>query len=177
MATSLARLVVLGTIILGLLSGFGAVSSSWAYLSTKTEKELGVPSEREIETAERALERVREDLIARKRQLEAAASADGVSPSSSASWYSRLVPTLRSSASSDTQAEITGLQMVYSEMEQNLTGLKRRKSEDEFRRTIQGRLYGVGAAIMAIYWMARIIWVRRNFRIICIKRILQLTRP
>ena len=31
-AAALARLVVLGTIILGVLSGFGAVSSAWGYL-------------------------------------------------------------------------------------------------------------------------------------------------
>lgn len=164
MTTSLARLVVLGTIILGLLSGFGAISSSWVYLSTRAEKELGVPSERDIEQAERALERIREDLIARKHQLEAgtSSSADGVSPSSSASWYSRLVPTLRSSALSDAKAEITGLQMVYSQMEQNLLGLKRRRGDAEFRRTIRGRIYGYVAVGMAIYWMARIVWVSRH---------------
>lgn len=31
MTTALSRLVVLGTIILGLLSGFGAVSNAWAF--------------------------------------------------------------------------------------------------------------------------------------------------
>jgi hypothetical protein len=32
MTAALSRLIVLGTIILGLLSGFGAISSSWQYL-------------------------------------------------------------------------------------------------------------------------------------------------
>lgn len=128
------------------------------------DKELGVPSERDIEQAERALERVREDLIARKHQFEAGtlSSADGASPSSSASWYSRLVPTLRSSALSDAKAEITGLQMVHSQMEQKLFELKRRREDEEFRKTVRGRLYGFVAVAMAIYWMARIVWVSRQ---------------
>lgn len=32
LTTSLSRLIVLGTIVLGLLSGFGAISSSWQFL-------------------------------------------------------------------------------------------------------------------------------------------------
>lgn len=35
MTATLSRLVVLGTIILGLLAGFGAVSSSWAFIPSK----------------------------------------------------------------------------------------------------------------------------------------------
>lgn len=37
LSTTLARLIVLGTLVLGLLSGFGAVSSSWAFLPSKNK--------------------------------------------------------------------------------------------------------------------------------------------
>ncbi|KAJ3988204.1 G protein-coupled receptor 89 [Lentinula detonsa] len=162
--SSLARLLVVGTIILGLLSGFGAVSNSWAYLpsclSSSSLHEDGVPSKRDIEQVERALERVKEDLKTRKHQLDAkrnaTSSSDGGAPiSAGASWYSRIVPNLRGN---DDEAEVAGLQMLYGQMDLNLSDLKRRKQDEEFRRTIWGSLYGVIELVMAIYWIARIIW-------------------
>ncbi|KAJ3802326.1 G protein-coupled receptor 89 [Lentinula aff. detonsa] len=162
--SSLARLLVVGTIILGLLSGFGAVSNSWAYLpsclSSSSIHEDGVPSKRDIEQAERALERVKEDLKTRKHQLDAkrnaTSSSDGGAPiSAGASWYSRIVPNLRGN---DDEAEVAGLQMLHGQMDLNLSDLKRRKQDEEFRRTIWGYLYGVIELVMAIYWIARIIW-------------------
>ncbi|KAJ3735296.1 G protein-coupled receptor 89 [Lentinula guzmanii] len=162
--SSLARLLVVGTIILGLLSGFGAVSNSWAYLpsclSSSSIHEDGVPSKRDIEQAERALERVKEDLKTRKHQLDAkrnaTSSSDGGAPiSAGASWYSRIVPNLRGN---DDEAEVAGLQMLHGQIDLNLSDLKRRKQDEEFRRTIWGYLYGVIELVMAIYWIARIIW-------------------
>ncbi|KAJ4485342.1 G protein-coupled receptor 89 [Lentinula aciculospora] len=161
--SSLARLLVVGTLILGLLSGFGAVSSSWAYLpscvSSSTQGE-GTPSDRDIEQSERALERVKEDLTTRKRQLEAkrkatTSSDGGVPVSAGASWITRIVPNLRGN---DDEAEVAGLQMLYEQMECNLIDLKSRKQDEEFHRTIVGRLYRVVRLLMAIYWIARIIW-------------------
>ncbi|KAJ3997090.1 G protein-coupled receptor 89 [Lentinula boryana] len=164
--SSLARLLVVGTIILGLLSGFGAVSNSWAYLpsclSSSSIHEDGVPSKRDIEQAERALERVKEDLKTRKHQLDAkrnaTSSSDGGAPiSAGASWYSRIVPNLRGN---DDEAEVAGLQMLHGQMDLNLSDLKRRKQDEEFRRTIWGHLYGVIELVMAIYWIARITIVK-----------------
>ncbi|KAJ3893103.1 G protein-coupled receptor 89, partial [Lentinula edodes] len=162
--SSLARLLVVGTIILGLLSGFGAVSSSWTFLplciSSSTTQGSGVPSERDIEQTERALERVKDDLTTRKHQLEAkrnaTSSSNGGAPTSAgASWYSRIVPNLRGN---DDEAEVAGLQMLYEQMDHNLSDLKRRKQDELFQRTIWGRMYGVVRLCMAIYWIARIIW-------------------
>ncbi|KAJ3811783.1 G protein-coupled receptor 89 [Lentinula aff. lateritia] len=162
--SSLARLLVVGTIILGLLSGFGAVSSSWTFLpsciSSSTTQGSGVPSERDIEQTERALERVKDDLTTRKHQLEAkrnaTSSSNGGAPTSAgASWYFRIVPNLRGN---DDEAEVAGLQMLYEQMDHNLSDLKRRKQDELFQRTIWGRMYGVVRLCMAIYWIARIIW-------------------
>ncbi|KAJ3907329.1 G protein-coupled receptor 89 [Lentinula edodes] len=167
--SSLARLLVVGTIILGLLSGFGAVSSSWTFLpsciSSSSTHGSGVPSERDIEQTERALERVKDDLTTRKHQLEAkrnaTSSSNGGAPTSAgASWYSRIVPNLRGN---DDEAEVAGLQMLYEQMDHNLSDLKRRKQDELFQRTIWGRMYGVVRLCMAIYWIARIIWVHPLF--------------
>ncbi|KIK66044.1 hypothetical protein GYMLUDRAFT_38520 [Collybiopsis luxurians FD-317 M1] len=166
--SSLARLLVVGTIILGLLSGFGAVSSSWVYLPSciSSSREEGIPSDRDIEQAERALERVRDDLTTRKRQLDAkrnaTSSSDGGAPTSAgiSSWYSRMVPNLR--GSSDDEAEITGLQLLYEQMNRNLSDLRSRKQDGEFRRTLRGRLYGFIGFLMAVYWAARIVWTAVN---------------
>ncbi|KAJ4475138.1 Abscisic acid G-protein coupled receptor-domain-containing protein [Lentinula lateritia] len=173
--SSLARLLVVGTIILGLLSGFGAVSSSWTFLpsciSSSSTQGSGIPSERDIEQTERALERVKDDLTTRKRQLEAkrnatSSSNSGAPTSAGASWYSRIVPNLRGN---DDEAEVAGLQLLYEQMDHNLSDLRRRKQDELFQRTIWGRMYGVVKFCMAIYWIARIIWtivkvlIYRNF--------------
>ncbi|KAF8824063.1 hypothetical protein HHX47_DHR9000511 [Lentinula edodes] len=125
----------------------------------------GVPSERDIEQTERALERVKDDLTTRKHQLEAkrnaTSSSNGGAPTSAgASWYSRIVPNLRGN---DDEAEVAGLQMLYEQMDHNLSDLKRRKQDELFQRTIWGRMYGVVRLCMAIYWIARIIWVHPLF--------------
>ncbi|KAF9073990.1 G protein-coupled receptor 89 [Rhodocollybia butyracea] len=162
--SSLARLIVVGTIILGLLSGFGAVSNSWAYLpsciSSSSSRDQGVPSDRDVEQAERASDRVKEDLTTRKHQLETKRNANSsLDASSGPSWYSRMVPNLRGS---DDEAEVAGLQLLYEQMERNLGDLKRRKYDDKFRRTLRGRLYGFIGFSMAIYWLGRIIWTTVN---------------
>ncbi|KAJ3723933.1 Abscisic acid G-protein coupled receptor-domain-containing protein [Lentinula raphanica] len=162
--SSLARLLVVGTIILGLLSGFGAVSSSWAYLpsciSSSSTRGDGVPSDRDVEQAQRALERVTDDLRIRKRQVEAklnaTSSSDGGAPvSAGASWYSRIVPNLRGN---DDEAELRGLEMLHTQMELNVSDLKRRKQDEEFRQTVWGQLYAVVKLVIAVYWIARIAW-------------------
>ena len=75
MTAALARLIVVGTIILGLLSGFGAISNSWAYIPVLSRTRCcfqvpcillhaekaclcseGVPTEQDIATAEFALQ-------------------------------------------------------------------------------------------------------------------------
>jgi hypothetical protein len=43
MTAALARLIVVGTIILGLLSGFGAISNSWAYIPILSRSRYSTP--------------------------------------------------------------------------------------------------------------------------------------
>ena len=84
---ALSRLIVLGTFIIGLLSGFGAAMNSWEFLPALSKSRRWVdsevlaacsllrlnarrriPSEQEIRTAEEALERIRNDLTVRKAE-------------------------------------------------------------------------------------------------------------
>ncbi|KAG8215198.1 hypothetical protein J3R82DRAFT_8734 [Butyriboletus roseoflavus] len=67
LTSTAARLVVLGTIILGLLSGLGAVNGAWGTFARKA----AVPSAASIASAENALDRVRSDLRERTRDLDA----------------------------------------------------------------------------------------------------------
>ncbi|KAJ7683896.1 hypothetical protein B0H17DRAFT_1204879 [Mycena rosella] len=60
MTAMLLRLVVLGTIILALLAGFGTVSSSWAFLPSRHP--LTMPMEQDVLAAEPALSSIRDDL-------------------------------------------------------------------------------------------------------------------
>jgi hypothetical protein len=83
----LARLTVLGTAILGLLSGFGAVSNAWTFLPAKlrhneyvqlrtllsylaeviTSKE---PTDAGVEASQRSLDHIREDLASRRSAMQ-----------------------------------------------------------------------------------------------------------
>ncbi|KAJ7220772.1 hypothetical protein GGX14DRAFT_675946 [Mycena pura] len=59
MTAMLTRLVVLGTIILGLLAGFGAISSIWNHLPFRNQ--VPTPTEQDVAGAEYALSSVRCD--------------------------------------------------------------------------------------------------------------------
>ncbi|KAL4071598.1 Abscisic acid G-protein coupled receptor-domain-containing protein [Scleroderma yunnanense] len=78
-----ARLVVLGTIILGLLSGLGSVNSAWSAFVRQTH----VTSLTSVTSAETALERVKSDLRERTRDLE---EHSEIQPQAGQSWMSRL---------------------------------------------------------------------------------------
>jgi hypothetical protein len=71
--STLSRLIVLGTIILGLLSGFGAISNSWSYIpqwGVGGRRGGGVPTEEDVRAQEYALQSVRNDLTARRATAE-----------------------------------------------------------------------------------------------------------
>jgi len=81
---TLARLIVLGTVFLGLLAGFAAVNGSWQYLFFLSKTQCvnivlvmtlkliyinrAAPSENEIHSAESSLSRVRADIEVRRRE-------------------------------------------------------------------------------------------------------------
>ncbi|KAF9262093.1 hypothetical protein L218DRAFT_868670 [Marasmius fiardii PR-910] len=150
---TLARLVVLGTIILGLLSGVGAIASleEYAGLFGRSKSD---PSPRDIELAERALGQVREDL--RRRREEASRRANDT-PVTSTSWVSRVVP--KFTGGDDLTLEIKGMETLEYQMSQNLEDLRRRYERARFAMTFRGRVIRIFGKIFAAYCLVRIISV------------------
>ena len=86
---ALSRLIVIGTIVLGLLSGFGAISNSWQFLPFGSRSQ-GVPSDQDIDTAQYALTSIRNDMQQRRADM---ARRDG--STNQASWFSRVGSSFR----------------------------------------------------------------------------------
>lgn len=86
---TLSRLIVLGTVILGLLSGFGAVTRAWDFLPSSTDYD-GVPTEEDIRITETSLQSTLNDLQKKRNELVAHTNGD-----SSSSWMKRVGDTLR----------------------------------------------------------------------------------
>lgn len=102
LSRTLSRLVVLGTTILGLLSGFGAVTRAWNFLPSSTSKDYdAVPTEEEIRSTELSVQSVLNDL--QRKEDELASRAQVSQPSSdiagisntTAVWMKRVGDTLR----------------------------------------------------------------------------------
>ncbi|THV03548.1 hypothetical protein K435DRAFT_747819 [Dendrothele bispora CBS 962.96] len=155
LTASLARLVFVGTIILGLLSGIGAVSNSWKWVPLgRDETEV---TDRAVETAERALERVRDDLRQRREEAKRRAGTGSTSESNEAStsWYARMVPNLR--GGDDYAQEIKGLEALEYQMTLNLEEMVSRREEAKFGYTIRGRIWNAGGRVFAVYCAVRVL--------------------
>lgn len=96
---TLSRLILLGTIILGLLSGFGAVTRAWHFLPSSKDKEYDVvPTEQEIQSTENSLQSVQSDLQKKRDELlRRTDSSPPQSPGSgiAMSWMKKVGDTLR----------------------------------------------------------------------------------
>ncbi|KAF8170773.1 G protein-coupled receptor 89 [Pholiota molesta] len=146
---ALSRLIVLGTIILGLLSGFGAISSSWQFLPFGLRPQV-VPSEQDIETAQYALTSIRNDMRTRRAE----ASRRSGSPNQ-ATWFSRVGSSFRGSDS--LTLEIQGLEALEFQMTRNLEALRERREAAVFASTFKGRIFNMMGRLFMAYCMIRII--------------------
>ncbi|EJD50456.1 hypothetical protein AURDEDRAFT_121592 [Auricularia subglabra TFB-10046 SS5] len=156
----LARYVVLGVCILGLLSGFGATSAAWEFLVqpllfARSPKWRNI-TEADIASTELALARIRQDLHQREMELARQASANG-GPSSqqSTGWVSRVF------GSSDTEAKILQTEMgslraLEGEMGANLGRMRARRAELQFRASVGGALWLAAGRAFGCYCALRI---------------------
>ncbi|KAJ7726831.1 G protein-coupled receptor 89 [Mycena maculata] len=146
-SATLSRLVVLGTIILGLLSGFGAVSSSWDFIPSR--KTVTTPTEQDVVTAEYALSGVRDDLERKREEARrrAAQQAEGT-------WISRVMPSFRGD---ENLQELKGLEALEYEMSRSLDALRQRRASDQFSHTFRGRLTTIGGRLFALYCALRFV--------------------
>ncbi|KIJ25365.1 hypothetical protein M422DRAFT_216812 [Sphaerobolus stellatus SS14] len=151
--STLARLVVVGTIILGLLAGFGAVSAFFTYFQFSRARRETI-SEARILTSEQALSRVRNDLAQRQRQLDRTAVN---ASESQGGFFSRMNPFSSESESSAIQREIQGLEALEYHMSRNLEYMQQRRAESLFAQTLQGKIFLWIGKIFALYCAFRVI--------------------
>ena len=159
-------------------------------LMTYTRCNRSEPTTREIESAERALQKVRDDLQSRREEARRASDSpvchfsvyrwrflfltviadyQQLDEPSGAQihWWRRLYVVSPSPPSSHSQhgytpvtLEIKGMEALEYEMSQNLDDLRRRHERAKFASTFRGRLLGVFGKIFAAYCVVRIISVR-----------------
>ncbi|KAJ7819246.1 G protein-coupled receptor 89 [Mycena leptocephala] len=148
MTATLSRLVVLGTIILGLLAGFGAVSSSWAFIPSK--KPIIMPSEQDVVVAEYSLSSIRDDLEQRRNEAARRAAAQ----QTDGTWLSRVMPSFRRD---ENLQELKGLEALEYEMARSVDDLRQRRATAKFSLTFRGKLFNVGGRLFAVYCFVRYI--------------------
>jgi hypothetical protein len=98
LSRALSRLIVPGTIVLGLLSGFGAVIRAWDFLPSSTPKDYDVvPTEEVIQLTETSLQSTLNDLVRKRDELarKAASNGDSSQQVEGTSWMKRVGDTLR----------------------------------------------------------------------------------
>ncbi|KAG6374112.1 G protein-coupled receptor 89 [Boletus reticuloceps] len=145
LTSTTARLVVLGTLDLGLLSGLGAVNGAWGIFA----RNAAVHSAASIASAETALERVESDLRERTRDLDAYGASK---PQSDGSWLSRA--TLKRDAHQGSlQQEVIGLQALESQMTARVVALKRNREHNEFALSLRGKIL---SRVWAVYCVCRV---------------------
>ncbi|KAG6816018.1 hypothetical protein H0H93_008684, partial [Arthromyces matolae] len=143
----LARLIVIGTVILGLLSGFGAVNHTWSFIPRISK--ISEPTEQDVSSAEYSLQSVRKDLSERQALAQQRAnSSDG-----GKSWMSRLTPNLRGD---DLTQELRGLEALEYHMSSNVESLKARRQAAIYSRTLRGRIFNFGGLLFAFFCITRI---------------------
>jgi hypothetical protein len=131
LAASLGRVVVLGVLIMASLSGIGAVKTAWDYLEQAAGGGHKI-SDADVLQAERSLYRVRQDLVAKRDELNRLASA----LPERAGWMGGVFggkggqrecvlhgPELMTEAAA-ARAELQGLQAMEVELTRSLAGMK-----------------------------------------------------
>ncbi|KAK7055596.1 G protein-coupled receptor 89 [Favolaschia claudopus] len=146
MTATFSRLIVLGTIILGLLAGFGAASSAWTFVLSR--KIITTPSEQDVVSAEYSLSNIRDDLERRRSEASKRAAAQ----QSDGTWLSRMMPSFRGD---EYLQEVKGLEALEYQMSRNVDDLRQRRAAAKFSRTFQGRLLNVGGRLFALYCIFR----------------------
>ncbi|TFK71222.1 hypothetical protein BDN72DRAFT_958254 [Pluteus cervinus] len=145
LTTTMSRLVVLGTIILGLLSGFGAVSNSWDFLPGLSHSKPE-PTDHDISTAEHSLTSIRNDLRRRHAEFDRSTGTPA-----QGTWFTR---TFR--RSNIAQKELQGLEALEYQMSRNIEAMKQQRQRAKFAGTFRGRLYNFCGRLFAYYCIVRV---------------------
>ncbi|KAF7305571.1 hypothetical protein HMN09_00810300 [Mycena chlorophos] len=153
---ALSRLIVVGTVILGLLAGYGAATSVWTYFPLG--ETLASPTEHEFISAKESLAAIRDDIEQKRaegrRRAEAAATGQGPT------WLARVLPSFR--GDEDTQV-LAGLTALEEQMTMRVEALLQRRQAAAYARTWYGRLGMLVGRVFALYCAFRILLTTITF--------------
>ncbi|KAH9034234.1 Abscisic acid G-protein coupled receptor-domain-containing protein [Lactarius pseudohatsudake] len=137
-----ARYNVLGTVILGSLSGFGSVTTAWGYFPLSCGKNRHTPTQAEVDRVEQSLIRIRADLASKRKELTLLKGREASQTEKSTSWLSRVTPNFRGDNElSNAKTELSALTSLEENMASELRYLQQQYAEATFDRTWQGRLF------------------------------------
>ncbi|OCF39646.1 hypothetical protein I317_06557 [Kwoniella heveanensis CBS 569] len=157
LAPSLGRVVVLGVLTLGSLSGFGAVRSAWNFFEHSIGAGSRALTDNDILQAERSLYRVRQDLVTKREELARASAASGTSTPSRGGWMGRMFGGQSQQEVAGLEAELSGLKSMEYQVSKSLKAMKLRKKRQDFGQTFRGQFYNLFGYVFAIYCAARLL--------------------
>ncbi|OWZ78966.1 hypothetical protein C365_02615 [Cryptococcus neoformans Bt85] len=152
LAPSLGRVVVLGVVILGSLSGFGAVRSAWNFFEHRRAGSRTL-TDNDLLQAERSLYRVRQDLISKRDEINRYAVPSGAG---SSGWMGRIFGGENNQTAS-LEAELRGLETMEMQVSRSIKAMKARKRRQDFGHTFRGQIYNILGYVFAIYCAARLL--------------------
>ncbi|WVR06897.1 hypothetical protein IAU60_003933 [Kwoniella sp. DSM 27419] len=156
LAPSLGRVVVLGVLTLGSLSGFGAVRSAWNFFEHvgAGSRALG---DNDLLQAERSLYRVRQDLVTKREEVSRVSAVSGTSTPSRGGWMGRMFGNQSQQELAGLEAELSGLITLEYQVSRSLKAMKLRKKRQDFGQTFRGQLYNLLGYVFAVYCAARLL--------------------
>ncbi|QRV98015.1 G protein coupled receptor [Ceratobasidium sp. AG-Ba] len=160
LTSALARLSVLGTVVLGTLSGFGAIATAWMFTDALGKKRWTEITKQDISNAEHSLTRVRNDLEIRTREAQNLELRD-TKTTQNRTWGSRFLGAFSGeSEMTSLRREIAGLQALEFEMSRELDQMRARQARMEFSKTLSGRIWNAGGWLFAFNLLALFLGVR-----------------
>ncbi|KAB5593286.1 G protein coupled receptor [Ceratobasidium theobromae] len=156
LTAALARLSVMGTVVLGILSGFGAIATAWMFADALGKKQWAEITKQDIANAENSLVRVRNDLELRSREAQALELQNTKNPQTR-SWGSRFLGAFSGeSEATALRREIAGLRALEVEMARELEHMRVRRARMKFSKTLSGRIWNAGGWLFAAYCAFRV---------------------
>ncbi|KAF8608098.1 hypothetical protein BDV93DRAFT_241420 [Ceratobasidium sp. AG-I] len=157
LTSALARLSVLGTVVLGTLSGFGAIATAWMFTDALGKRRWVEITKQDIANAEHSLTRVRNDLEVRNREAQALDLQNTKNPQAR-SWGSRFLGALGGeSEMTSLRREMSGLRALEGEMARELDQMRTRQARMQFSKTLSGRIWNAGGWLFGAYCAFRVV--------------------
>ncbi|KAI0315320.1 Abscisic acid G-protein coupled receptor-domain-containing protein [Amylostereum chailletii] len=158
-SSALPRLTVLGVGLLGSLSGFGSVTTSWGHFPFLCGSRRKSPSQAQVSVAEESLSRIRGEIDHKRAEIATmsrrAREQAEASPKNS-SWVSRITPNFRGDTELGTlKTEVESLSALEDNMASQVRWLRQQYAEASFDRTWQGQFYGLLRRATGIYVLFR----------------------